>query len=92
MNFRDFILQQSQEELEQYAKDAGTTVGYIKTHLLYGYKEPRKNLRKALSIASKGNVSEAEVHQHFGLYPLSVDNNLKGNKSASNKHVQRTSP
>ena len=33
MNFRDFILQQSPNELEQYAKDAGTTVGYIKTHL-----------------------------------------------------------
>lgn len=81
MNFRDFISQQSPEELEKYAKDAGTTVGYIKTHLFYGYKEPRKNLRKALSIASKGKVSEAEVHQHFGLYPALVDNNLNGNKA-----------
>ena len=82
MNFRDFILQQSQNELEQYAKDAGTTVGYIKTHLFYGYKEPRKNLRKALSTASKGKVSETEIHQHFGLYPALVDNNQNGNKSA----------
>lgn len=82
MNFRDFILQQSPSELEQYAKDAGTTVGYIKTHLFYGYKEPRKNLRKALSTASKGKVSEAEIHQHFGLYPALVDNNQNGNKSA----------
>lgn len=82
MNFRDFILQQSPNELEQYAKDAGTTVGYIKTHLFYGYKEPRKNLRKALSIASKGKVSEAEIHQHFGLYPVLTDNNQNGNKSA----------
>ena len=56
MKFRDFVLQQSPKQLEQYAKEAGTTVGYIKTHLLYGYKEPRKNLRKALSIASKGKV------------------------------------
>lgn len=82
MNFRDFILQQSPNELEQYAKDAGTTVGYIKTHLFYGYKEPRKNLRKALSTASNGKVSEAEIHQHFGLYPALVDNNQNGNKSA----------
>ena len=81
MNFRDFILQQSPEELDKYAKDAGTTVGYIKTHLLYGYKEPRKNLRKALSKASKGKVSEAEVHQHFGLYPTLVENNLNGNET-----------
>lgn len=81
MNFRDFILQQSPNELEQYAKDAGTTVGYIKTHLFYGYKEPRKNLRKALSTASKGKVSEAEIHQHFGLYPVSVVINQNGNKA-----------
>jgi len=82
MNFRDFILKQSPKDLEQYAKDAGTTAGYIKTHLLYKYKEPRRNLRKALAVASKGKVSEAEVHQHFGLYPASVDNNLNGNKTA----------
>ncbi|MDV2468301.1 hypothetical protein QR674_04825 [Acinetobacter chinensis] len=82
MKFRDFILKQTPEDLSKYAKDAGTTVGYIKTHLLYGYKEPRKNLRKALSTASKGQVSEAEIHQHFGLYPASVANNLNGNDAA----------
>lgn len=82
MNFRDFVLQQSQKQLEQYAKEAGTTVGYIKTHLLYGYKEPRKNLRKALSIASKGKVSEAEILQHFGLYPVLNDYNQNSNKAS----------
>lgn len=81
MKFRDFVLQQSPKQLEQYAKEAGTTVGYIKTHLLYGYKEPRKNLRKALSIASKGKVSEAEILQHFGLYPVSNDYNQNSNKA-----------
>lgn len=79
MKFRDFVLQQSPKQLEQYAKDAGTTVGYIKTHLLYGYKEPRKNLRKALSTASKGKVSEAEILQHFGLYPVLNDYNQNSN-------------
>ena len=82
MNFRDFILNQSPEDLEKYAKDAGTTVGYIKTHLLYCYKEPRKNLRKALSVASKGKVSEKEILQHFGLFPTKPLNNLNGNSSA----------
>lgn len=81
MKFRDFVLQQSPKQLEQYAKEAGTTVGYIKTHLLYGYKEPRKNLRKALSIASKGKVSEAEILQHFGLYPVLNDYNQNSNKA-----------
>ena len=82
MDFRDFIIKQTPKELEQYAKDAGTTVGYIKTHLFYGYKEPRKNLRKALSKASKGKVSEAEIYQHFGLYPALVENHQNSNKSA----------
>ena len=81
MKFRDFVLQQSQKQLEQYAKEAGTTVGYIKTHLLYGYKEPRKNLRKALSTASNGKVSEAEILQHFGLYPVFNDYNQNSNKA-----------
>ena len=80
MNFRDFILQLSQEELVEYAKDAKTTTGYLKSHLFYGYKEPRKNLRKALAQASKGKVTEAEVLQHFGLYPLQPLHNLNGNE------------
>jgi hypothetical protein len=82
MNFRDFILKQSPADLEQYAKDAGTTVGYIKSHLLYGYKEPRRNLRKALAEASKGEVSETEIHQHFGLFPFQTLNNQNGNNPA----------
>lgn len=82
MNFRDFILNQSPEDLEKYAKNAGTTVGYLKSHLLYGYKEPRKNLRKALASASGGRVSEMEVLQHFGLYPAQHGNNHNGNKAA----------
>lgn len=81
MNFRDFILNLNPTDLEKYAKDAGTTVGYIKTHILYGYKEPRKNLRKALSIASNGKVSEADVLKHFGIFPTKSKNNLNGNLS-----------
>lgn len=81
MKLRDFILKQSDDELKIYAKDAGTTIGYIKTHILYGYKEPRKQLRKALSDASNGQVSEIEVLQHFGLYPSLIAKNLNGNNS-----------
>lgn len=81
MNFRDFILKQNPEELKEYASAAGTTVGYIKTHLLYGYKEPRKNLRKALAVASNGQVSEADVLRHFGLYPSHEASNQNSNKS-----------
>lgn len=83
MNFREFVLNQSQNDLEQYAKDAGTTVGYIKTHLLYNYKEPRRALRKALAVASKGQVSETEILQHFGLFPLQNFNNQNSNKTSA---------
>lgn len=81
MKFRDFILSQSHEDLENYAKRAGTTVGYLRTHLLYGYKEPRKGLRKALVEASNGEVSEMEILQHFGLFPSSSVHNQNGNKA-----------
>ncbi|MCH7333863.1 hypothetical protein [Acinetobacter modestus] len=81
MRFRDFILKMTPEELEKYAKASGTTSGYLKTHLLYGYKEPRKNFRKALSTASKGKVSETEILQHFGLYPALNDYNQNSNKA-----------
>jgi hypothetical protein len=43
MQFRKYILGLSKEELAKYAESVGTTTGYLKTHLLYGYKEPRKN-------------------------------------------------
>ncbi|MGZ7882429.1 hypothetical protein [Acinetobacter soli] len=69
MRFRDLILKMTPEQLEKYAKFAGTTSGYLKTHLLYGYKEPRRKLRMALVQASDGQVSEQELLQHFGLYP-----------------------
>ena len=66
MKFRDFLLQLSPDELDVYAASAGTTSGYLMTHLLYGYKEPRKKLRKALATQSNGKVSEMEVLEHFG--------------------------
>ncbi|MFT4020048.1 MAG: hypothetical protein QM666_00860 [Acinetobacter sp.] len=80
MKFRDFILKMTPDELNQYAKAVGTTTGYLKTHLLYGYKEPRKNLRKALAEHSGGQVSDKEVLQHFGLYPSQPLNNQNGNE------------
>lgn len=89
MKFRDFLLQLTDDEFLDYAKDANTTVSYLKTHLFYGYKEPRKKLRKALALASKGKVSEAEVLQHFDLYPMKPINNLKCNISVFNGLITR---
>lgn len=83
MNFRDFINKLNPSDLENYAKNAGTTVGYLKTHLLYGYKEPRKNLRKSLAQASNGQVSETEILQHFGLITDNEVINQNSNKASA---------
>ncbi|UYF76551.1 hypothetical protein LSO58_06660 [Acinetobacter ursingii] len=82
MRFRDFILKMTPEQLDKYAKAAGTTSGYLKTHLLYGYKEPRRKLRTSLIEASNGLVSEQEVLEHFGLYPVQPLLNQNGNEEA----------
>ncbi|MHA3115249.1 hypothetical protein E0H86_05985 [Acinetobacter sp. ANC 4635] len=79
MQFRKYILGLSKEELAKYAESVGTTTGYLKTHLLYGYKEPRKKLRKALAYYSQGKVSEAEVLEHFGIYSTKTVINQNGN-------------
>ncbi|WP_433848131.1 hypothetical protein [Acinetobacter proteolyticus] len=82
MEFRAFVLGLSNVEIEKYAKKSGTTVGYLKTHLLYGYKEPRRALRKALIENSNGNVSEFELMRHFASYTLDNINNQNGNEVA----------
>lgn len=81
MEFRAFVLELTNIELEKYAKDSGTTVGYLKTHLLYGYKEPRRALRKALVKNSGGKVSELELMHHFASYTLSKTDNQNSNKA-----------
>ncbi|ENV98125.1 hypothetical protein P7L54_21265 [Acinetobacter bereziniae] len=81
MEFRAFVLELTNIELEKYAKDSGTTVGYLKTHLLYGYKEPRRALRKALVKNSGGKVSELELMRHFASYTLSKTDNQNSNKA-----------
>ncbi|MFU8925144.1 MULTISPECIES: hypothetical protein [Acinetobacter] len=79
MEFRAFILELNDVELEKYAKDSGTTTGYLKTHLLYGYKEPRRALRKALVKNSNGKVSELELMRHFASYSEGNINNQNSN-------------
>lgn len=90
MKFRDFLTQLSKQEFDAYAQRAGTTSGYLKSHLYYSYKEPRKKLRKALSAASNGKVSEAEVLEHFGFTPVSDVDSLT--HPAPQNHVQKDTP
>ena len=94
MKFKDYLLQLSDSDREKYAEKSGTTVGYLMTHLFYGYKEPRKKLRKALAENSNGLVSEAEIIEHFGFADISgnpelIKHSKKIEQADSGKRVQK---
>jgi hypothetical protein len=68
--FRKFFLGLSLQEQDAYAKRAGTTVNYIRTHLVYvpPRKTPRPPLLRALAYASSGRLSLDDVLEHFYQY------------------------
>lgn len=65
MNFADFIRNMSEEELDSYARNCSTTVGYIKVHLLHARKVPKKKLMAALVEHSLGKITDDDVLSHF---------------------------
>lgn len=65
ISFRDFFLDMSEIERTKYAKSAGTTVGYIKTHLITKYKVPRPELMNRLVDASKGELTMSDLTDFF---------------------------
>lgn len=69
-NFKSFISNLSQEALEQFAKDCGTTVEYICRHLIYKNKIPRVETIEAIVIAGKGQFTKSEYIDW--LYDLNV--------------------
>lgn len=75
MKFKEFLRQMSDEEFLDYARRAGVSPTYLRAYLMYAYKEPRKRLRKALAVESRGKVSELEVLEHFGFVSADL---LKG--------------
>jgi hypothetical protein len=64
-NFRSFYLDKSKEQRAVYAKEAGTTTNYIETHLVTGYKIPRKKLVAGLVGASKGQITVMNLINFF---------------------------
>jgi hypothetical protein len=69
-NFARYIREMSEERLNNFALDSGTTPNYIKVHLIYKKKIPRPEMIDALVSASKGDFSK---HQFISwLYDLKV--------------------
>lgn len=56
-------------ERKDYAERAGTTLGYLNNHLMRPAptRRPRRALRRALALASRRQVTLAEVDAHFGI-------------------------
>ena len=69
-NFQEYILNLSQQQLEEFATEAGTTVNYLKRHLIYRKKTPRHDAIKLMVKASNGAFSKTQfIHW---LYELKV--------------------
>lgn len=65
VNFRDYFLSLSKTEQEIFAENAETTVLYIRTHLITGYKVPRRKLMNNLVKASNGVMDIPSLAKFF---------------------------
>jgi hypothetical protein len=79
-NFKDFFLGLGVVERQAFASRAGTTVGYVQTHLIYARKVPRRPLLDALVIAcaAQGGPSRQQLLAFFydqGSQNLPIDAN-----------------
>jgi hypothetical protein len=51
MDFKSFFQSLSETDRKAFAETAGTTVAYIRTHLVYGRKIPKKTTLNGLMAA-----------------------------------------
>lgn len=57
-DFFKYISEMSDEKLNEFAQQSGTTSNYIKRHLIYKKKIPRPEMIDALVRASDGSFSK----------------------------------
>lgn len=67
MKLRDYICRLNAEQLNAYADRCCIAVSYLRLHVKYASKDPSVSLIKSLTKESEGNVSLAEVLEHFGI-------------------------
>ncbi len=53
-NFREYVNSLNPDALETFANSSGTTVNYIKNHLIYKNKIPRPEMIDSLVLAANG--------------------------------------
>ena len=67
MTFNKYWRGLSKTERAAYAERAETSPEYIRVHLFYGRKIPRRPLLERLAAASEGELNLSDVIDHF--YP-----------------------
>ncbi|OLF55220.1 hypothetical protein [Pseudomonas chlororaphis] len=70
MKLRDYITGMDSQALATYAKRCRIADSYLRLHVKYASKDPSVSLIKALAHESDGNVSLAEVLEHFGVIDI----------------------
>ena len=65
MDFKTYYLGLTKRERETYARRAGTTTGYIQSHLVSRNKIPRKPTIERLAAASQGACSVDDLLAYF---------------------------
>lgn len=59
-SFHKFILEQKADDLEAFAERAGTTVSYLKRHLIHKTRLPRIEMIETLVSASNGAFTKVQ--------------------------------
>ncbi|NDL70527.1 hypothetical protein NDQ72_11050 [Halomonas sp. KG2] len=67
MQLRDYLKQQDEAQLEQFAERVGTSTKYLRAHVISGSRGASLKFMRALARGSEGSVSLSEVLQHYGV-------------------------
>ncbi|WP_294735725.1 hypothetical protein [uncultured Pseudomonas sp.] len=67
MKLRDYINCMDAVELGAFAQRCRIALSYLKLHVKYASKDPSVSLIRSLTLESEGQVSLAEVLEHYGI-------------------------
>lgn len=67
MQLREYLKGLDENGLEAFANRAGTSIKYLRAHVIGGSRGASLKFMRALAHASESNVSLLEVLQHYGV-------------------------
>ena len=67
-DFHDYVSKKSDEDLKKFAQISGTTIRYIKEHLISKKKVPRLSMIESLVRAANGEFTKTQfIHWLYDL-------------------------